>query len=98
MKPDHDDHAADCGAQRRLTVAQINAELCRVLGITDLSGVASVTVELAPRAYPLVTIKRSLVRGRVLGSSTCRFRLVPNKTGAPEQPPSIPGVIEGVSR
>lgn len=87
MQPDHDDHAADLGADRQLTVSQINAELCRVLGINDLSNIASVTVVLAPRAFPLVTIKRSLVRGKVLRPCTRRFRLVPEGQSVPERPP-----------
>ena len=84
---DHDDHAADRGAQRRRSIAELNAELCGLLGITDLSDVVAVTLVLAPSDAPRVTVKRLLRRGAVLRPCTRRFRLEPEGPGAPERPP-----------
>lgn len=88
MQPDHDDHAADRHALERRRIAELNASLCRTLGITNVSDLAGVKLVLKPGERPTLTVTRRLRLGDVVE----RFTLEPIGPPArartpPERPP-----------
>lgn len=56
---------------------EVNIEVCRLLGIHNTDDVASVTLEIKPQGYPLLTVRRMLRGPAGLHEFVERFAVQP---------------------
>lgn len=73
---------------QQMNINRLNADLCRVLGISDLHNVRRVELAIQAQQVPVVTVTSLLLRDGVSDETVASFELVP-VIGPPELPSSI---------